>query len=93
MYLYIFAFEKKIEMLFSFAFIWYKVGTQVGTYKLNKGHRNFPRKIIEKKNPYFLLWLAFDTCQLRKERITHGDEKTGPFPLWVIAELLAVLLT
>lgn len=31
MYLYIFAFEKKIEMLFSFAFIWYKVGTQVGT--------------------------------------------------------------
>lgn len=45
-YKYVFAFLKKLKMLSSLSF---DTGTQVCNQKLNKGHKNFPRKIIKKE--------------------------------------------
>lgn len=37
-------------------YLLFDIGTQVCSQKVNKGHENFPRKIIKKKNPLFLLY-------------------------------------
>lgn len=79
----------------SLHYLLFDIGTQVCSQKVNKGHKNFPRKIIKKKNPLFLLYYTAGLWGMpaKKIGITQGDGKTGPFPLWVVAEfLLAVIV-
>lgn len=70
----------------------FDIGTQVRRQKLNKGHKNFPRKIIKKKNPLLHHTAGLLRHASSEKGITCADGKTGPFPLWVVAELLLVIL-